>query len=286
MHWAITDKGYSQRRACSLVGVDRKTFRYAPKRPEDAAIRQRLRDLASERRRFGYRRLHLLLRREGLERNPKKLDRLDREERLTVRKRGGRKRALGTRAPLGSPQGPHQRWSLDFVSASLIDGRRFQHSVRHRRLQPGVSGDGGGQLDPGHPCCTGARPHRGSARLTLPGGQRQRHGADLACAARMAAGSGSRLALHRPRYADAERLCCILQRAPERCMPERTSLQQLQPGPADHRALAARLHHRAAPYEPRRPAPTGVCNPVHTGPYPQQTLLINGGIMGAWSSEV
>ena len=126
MNWAITDKGYSQRRACSFVGVDRKTFRYAPKRPEDAALRQRLRDLASERRRFGYRRLHLLLRREGLEMNPKKLYRLDREERLTVRKRGGRKRALGTRAPLGSPQGPNQRWSLDFVSDSLIDGRRFR----------------------------------------------------------------------------------------------------------------------------------------------------------------
>ena len=95
-------------------------------RPDAAALRQRLRDLASARRRFGYRRLPLLLRREGRERNPKKLDRLDREERLTVRNRGGRTRALGTRAPLGSPQGPHQRWSLDFVSASLIDGRRFR----------------------------------------------------------------------------------------------------------------------------------------------------------------
>ena len=92
MNWAITDKGYSQRRACSFVGVDRKTFRYAPKRPDAAALRQRLRDLASERRRFGYRRLHLLLRREGREMNPKKLYRLYREERLTVRKRGGRKR--------------------------------------------------------------------------------------------------------------------------------------------------------------------------------------------------
>ena len=126
MNWAITDKGYAQRRACSFVGLDRKTFRYAPKRPDDAAIRQRLRDLASERRRFGYRRLHLLLRREGREMNHKKLYRLYREERLTVRKRGGRKRALGTRAPLGSPQGPNQRWSLDFVSDSLIDGRRFR----------------------------------------------------------------------------------------------------------------------------------------------------------------
>jgi putative transposase len=53
--WAITDKGYSQRRACSLVGLDRKTYRYASRRPADEAIRKRLRELASERRRFGYR---------------------------------------------------------------------------------------------------------------------------------------------------------------------------------------------------------------------------------------
>jgi putative transposase len=85
-----------------------------------------LRDLASQRRRFGYRRLHILLRREGIEVNHKKLYRLYREERLTVRKRGGRKRALGTRAPMTIPQGSNQRWSLDFVSDSLVDGRRFR----------------------------------------------------------------------------------------------------------------------------------------------------------------
>jgi putative transposase len=85
-----------------------------------------LRDLASQRRRFGYRRLHILLRREGIEVKHKKLYRLYREERLTVRKRGGRKRALGTRAPMTIPQGSNQRWSLDFVSDSLVDGRRFR----------------------------------------------------------------------------------------------------------------------------------------------------------------
>jgi len=89
-------------------------------------VRVRLRALASERRRFGYRRLHLLLRREGIELNHKKLFRLYREERLTVRRRGGRKRALGTRAPMTVPQGPNQRWSLDFASDALSDGRRFR----------------------------------------------------------------------------------------------------------------------------------------------------------------
>ena len=126
MNWAMTDKSYSQRRAFCLVGLDRKTYRYASKRQGDDVLRTRLRDLASQRRRFGYRRLHILLRREGIEVNHKKLYRLYREERLTVRKRGGRKRALGTRAPMTIPQGSNQRWSLDFVSDSLVDGRRFR----------------------------------------------------------------------------------------------------------------------------------------------------------------
>ena len=86
----------------------------------------RLRELASVRRRFGYRRLHILLRREGIVMNHKKLRRLYREERLQVRRRSGRKRAVGTRAPMALPQGPNQRWSLDFLSDAFADGRRFR----------------------------------------------------------------------------------------------------------------------------------------------------------------
>ena len=86
----------------------------------------RLRDLAAIRRRFGCRRLHIPLTREGIVMNHKKLRRLYREERLQVRRRGGRKRALGTRAPMALPQGPNQRWSLDFVSDAFADGRRFR----------------------------------------------------------------------------------------------------------------------------------------------------------------
>ncbi|KIN61778.1 Integrase [Sulfitobacter noctilucae] len=85
-----------------------------------------MKDLSSERRQFGYRRLHFLLRREGWSVNWKKLDRIYKEEGLTVRKRGGRKRALGTRSPMAIPQGPNQRWSLDFVSDSLSCGCRFR----------------------------------------------------------------------------------------------------------------------------------------------------------------
>ena len=126
MTWAIEEKGYSQRRACGLIGMEPKTYRYSSSRGDDSALRQRLRELASLRRRFGYRRLLILLRREGREINHKKLFRLYREERLSVRRRGGRKRALGPRAPMTLPQAPNQRWSLDFVSDVLADGRRFR----------------------------------------------------------------------------------------------------------------------------------------------------------------
>jgi putative transposase len=124
--WAIERKNYSQRRACRLVGVEPKTYRYASKRRGDGEVRARLRALAAERRRFGYRRLHILLAREGMLVNHKRLFRLYREERLGVRKRGGRKRALGTRAPMALPQGANQRWSLDFVSDASSSGRRFR----------------------------------------------------------------------------------------------------------------------------------------------------------------
>jgi len=116
----------SERRACSALGTDRTSVRYRSRRPDDAAVRARLRELASIRRRFGYRRLHVLLTREGIAMNHKKLRRLYREERLQVRRRGGRKRAVGTRTPMTIPQGPNQRWSVDFLSDALADGRRFR----------------------------------------------------------------------------------------------------------------------------------------------------------------
>jgi putative transposase len=108
------------------MGADRSAIRYRHRRSDDVATRQRLRELAAERRRFGWRRLKLLLEREGTRMNHKKLRRLYAEERLQVRRRGGRKRALGTRAPMTLPQGPNQLWSLDFVSDTLTDGRRFR----------------------------------------------------------------------------------------------------------------------------------------------------------------
>jgi len=116
----------SQRRACQVIGSDRSSLRYRSTRPDDGELRERLKALAAERRRFGYRRLHVLLRREGLLVNRKRVQRIYREERLMVRRRGGRKRAMGTRRPMETPIAANQRWSLDFVSDQFTDGRRFR----------------------------------------------------------------------------------------------------------------------------------------------------------------
>ena len=121
----MAERGFSQRRACALALVDPKTVRREPE-PDNPEIRTRLRQLAGERRRFGYRRLGVMLERDGIAMNEKKLFRLYSEEDLSVRRRRGRKRATGTRAPMAVPQAPNQRWSLDFVSDVLAWGRRFR----------------------------------------------------------------------------------------------------------------------------------------------------------------
>ena len=116
----------SERRASRVIGADRSVIRYRRKRDGDGEVRAQLRALSADRRRFGYRRLHILLGREGVRINHKKLRRLYAAARLQVRRRGGRKRVLGTRAPMTLPQGANQRWSLDFVSDTLTDGRRLR----------------------------------------------------------------------------------------------------------------------------------------------------------------
>jgi putative transposase len=118
--------GLSERRACRIAGVDRKTVRYRSRRAPDTALRSRLRDLANERRRFGYRRLFVLLRREGEPSGINRIYRLYREEGLTVRKRRARRKAIGTRAPILVEARVNARWSLDFVHDQFACGRRFR----------------------------------------------------------------------------------------------------------------------------------------------------------------
>jgi putative transposase len=119
-------QGLSERRACGLVGMKRSSYRYAGRRAEFGGLRGRLRELAQERRRFGYRRLTVLLRREGWAVNPKRVYRLYREEGLAVRRRKRKRIGAVERQALAIPTGRNERWSMDFVSDALTDGRKFR----------------------------------------------------------------------------------------------------------------------------------------------------------------
>ena len=163
------EAGVKTAELCRKHGISDATFynwkaKYGGMTVSEAA---RLRTLEDENRR-----LKKLLRREGKGMNLKKVYRLYREERLTVRKRGGRKRALGTRVPMAIPQEPNQRWSVDFVSDSLACGRRFRMHGRHRRLQPGMPGMHRRHLAVGWTGCSRAEHHRRASRAAVHGGKR------------------------------------------------------------------------------------------------------------------
>lgn len=117
----------SERRACRLVGLSRSVLNYESKGPPaDAQLKARLVELAGERRRFGYRRLHALVRREGIQANHKRIYRLYSEAGLAVKRRRKRHGVAVERQALERPAGPNQVWSMDFVSDALANGRRIK----------------------------------------------------------------------------------------------------------------------------------------------------------------
>jgi putative transposase len=118
--------GVSERRACGLVEIQRATARYRRRRPRDLRLEQRLRELAAQRVRFGYRRLHVLLQREGWAVNHKRVYRVYREAGLAVRRRKRKRAAASARVPLAAPVRPNQGWSMDFMADALGSGRRFR----------------------------------------------------------------------------------------------------------------------------------------------------------------
>jgi putative transposase len=120
--------GFSQRRACRLVRCERSTIRYRSRRGEDddAALRTRLRDLAAQRPRFGYRRLSVLLRREGIVVNHKRVERVYREEGLAVRRRRRKSLTPIRRGRPSPPQQANEQWALDFLQDALASGRKLR----------------------------------------------------------------------------------------------------------------------------------------------------------------
>jgi putative transposase len=117
---------FSERRACVIVGLCRSSCRYQAKPNNDAEIRSRLRELAEQRRKFGSPRLHTLLLREGRVINHKRTERLYKEEGLSLRLKKRKKRISHLRVVMDRPERINQHWSMDFVSDSLYNGRRFR----------------------------------------------------------------------------------------------------------------------------------------------------------------
>lgn len=119
--------GLSQRRVCRLVGCGRSTIRYQRRRrDDDDAMRTRLRELAADRPRFGYRRLHVLLQREGIVVNHKRIERLCQEEGLPVRRRTRKSLTPVRRGRPPAPQGINEQWALDFLQDALASGRTIR----------------------------------------------------------------------------------------------------------------------------------------------------------------
>ena len=118
--------GLSQRRACRLADLNFSTWQYEPRRQQRPGLRERIKELAALRRRFGYRRLHALLRRDGWRVNHKAVHRIYVEEGLQVRKRKRKRVSQAERCPMLVPRAPNERWSMDFQHDLLATGQRFR----------------------------------------------------------------------------------------------------------------------------------------------------------------
>ena len=116
----------SQRRACALVNLSRSTFRYHPKEKNDADIRERIKEIARDKRRYGYRRIHVILKREGISINHKRTERIYREENLSLKNRKKKRAKSSVRVVLSQPKTINEIWAMDFMSDSFYNGRRFR----------------------------------------------------------------------------------------------------------------------------------------------------------------
>lgn len=116
----------SERQACALAGLNRRTYRYRAKMREQCKVKEALIRLAGKHPRYGYERLYLLLRREGFVVNHKKVLRIYRAERLVLRRKRSAKKYHGTARPLAVPVSPNERWSMDFVHDATSSGKKLR----------------------------------------------------------------------------------------------------------------------------------------------------------------
>jgi putative transposase len=254
----MTSHALSQRRACGLIGITRRGFQRAPTPDRNLHLRQRLRELAEERRRWGCPMLYLMLRREGWCANHKRVERLYREEGLSLRKRRRRKRLSHLRVARARPVAANQTWAVDFIHDSLISGRHFrafavldEWSRESLAIEVDVS-------------LTGERVTRVLERLRavrgLPSVIQADNGPELRVRAldQWAYDNGVRPAVHRAGQADPERAHRELQCAAARGMLERARLRLTRRCAQQDRKVACRVQSRTSPFEPRQSDPGGV----------------------------
>ena len=246
--------GLSERRACRIVGADRKMVRYRSRRPPDWALRMRLRDLANERRRFGYRRLFILLRREGEPSGLNRIYRLYREEGLAVRKRRRRRKAAGSRAPILVEARANARWSVDFVHDQFSCGRRF----RILNVVDDVTRECLGAI--ADVSISGRRVARELSAIVerrgKPGMIVSDHGTELTSNAILAWSAEHRINC-RAGKADAKRVRREFQWAHARRALERDPVPWPGPRPRRNRRMGHRFQHRATTFGTRLPDPGG-----------------------------
>ena len=255
----------SQRRACATLSVDRSTVRYQSKRVDDVKQRDAIKRIAKERRRFGYRRILVMLEREKIFMNHKKLRRIYREEGLQVRKRGGRKRALGTRKPMVVPEAANQRWSLDFVSDALTDGRRFRIFAvvdDHTRECLSLVAD---------TSLSGLRVTRELDRIIENRGRPQtivsdrRHGVHQHCCTGMGSENGCRMALYRTWKTTAKCVHRKLQWQAAGRMSKRNFVQHIGKSKENTRNMEGRLQLRKTAFSTWKHTPKRICKEISGG---------------------
>jgi putative transposase len=231
----------SERRACRLIGCHRATARYQARPAAEDRLRERLRVLAAERPRFGYRRLTVLVRREEGAVNHKRVYRLYRAEGLGVRRRARKRVARTVRAPMAAPQRGGEEWAIDFMHDTLADGRTFRtlnvvdlYTRACLAIEVDTSLPGRRVARVLEQLC---EQYGTPARLRLDNGPEFTGQALDAWAYRR----GGAARLHRPRQADAERLPRELQRALPRRMPQPALVRGPGRRPAADRRLASGL---------------------------------------------
>lgn len=271
--------GVSQRRGCRALAVDRSSVRDKPTRPDDADLRVAMKAVAAERRRFGYRRIHMMLVRQGIVMNLKKLRRLYREEKLQVRRRGGRKRALGTRRPMVQPSAANERWSLDFISDAFTDGRRFRvlavvddFACECLALVADTS-------------LSGARVARELdvliARRGRPGTIVSDNGTELTSTAILSWSQRTSVGWHyiAPGKPMSERLYRELQRPVPRRIPKRSAVLDLGRGPLADPSLEGRLQSSQTAFSAREHPARRICHEDQAGNAGRMSPTINPRIL-------